>query len=218
MSDPNSRPYLLISLAAEPDSTWRHAITADVTCLGRPETDAGEPNTIDLRTDWASRKHARIIRQGAEYVLENWQGKNGIGVYERCLQPGDTHILRHGDQFRIPDLSTAYARILFLIDDKTTMRLPLQIDPRQHKVLVFGEVAPLRGLEYRLLAYLYQRAGDVCTYQDLLAHLWPDYYKVDGRRAELDVYLARVRARLREASGGFSFMQTLRGHGVRLVI
>jgi hypothetical protein len=28
--------------------------------------------------------------------------------------------------------------------------------------------------------------------------------------------LAHVRSRLREASGGFSFMQTLRGHGVRL--
>jgi hypothetical protein len=195
MSNPNSLPYLLISLAVEPDSTLRHAITADVTCLGRPETDAGEPDTIDLRTDWASRKHARIIRQGAEYVLENWQGKNGIGVYERCLQPGDTHILRHGDQFRIPDLSTAYARILFLIDDKTTMRLPLQIDPRQHKVLVFGEVAPLRGLEYRLLAYLYQHAGDVCAYQDLLAHLWPDYYTPHGHDLRFVVYSFGVHIR-----------------------
>ena len=218
MTNQSSFPYILISLADEADSTWRHAITADVTCLGRPEADASAAETIDLRTDWASRKHARILRQGADYILENWQGRNGIGIYERCLQPGDTHTLRHGDQFRIPDLSAAYARILFLIDDKTTMRLPLQIDLRQHKVLVFGEVVPLRGLEYRLLAYLFAHAGDVCAYEDLLAHLWPDYYKVDGRRAELDVYLARVRARVREASGGFSFMQTLRGHGVRLVI
>ena len=216
MTQQSSFPYLLISLADEAESTWRHAITADVTCLGRPEP--GEPDTIDLRTDWASRRHARILHQGAGYILENWQGRNGIGVYERCLQPGDAHTLRHGDQFRIPDLSTGYARILFLIDDKTTMRLPLQIDARQHKVLVFGDVAPLRGLEYRLLAYLYDRAGEVCPYEDLLSHLWPDYYKVDGRRAELDVYLTRVRTRLREASGGFTFMQTLRGHGVRLVI
>ena len=218
MTDQSSMPYLLISLSDEPDSTWRRPIAADITCLGRPEADAGEPDTIDLRTDWASRKHARIVRRGSEYVLENWQGRSGIGVYERTLQPGDTHTLRHGDQFRIPDLSSNYARILFLIDDKTTMRLPLQIDQRQHKVLVFGEPAPLRGLEYRLLAYLHEHAGEVCAYDDLLAHLWPDYYKVDGRRAELDVYLARVRSRLRAASGGFTFMQTLRGHGVRLVI
>jgi DNA-binding winged helix-turn-helix (wHTH) protein len=218
MSSPANLPYLLISLSTEPESTWRHLLAGAVTCLGRPESDQAEPDTIDLRTDWASRRHARILRQGADYILENWQGKNGIGVYERCLQPGDKHVLRHGDQFRIPDLSTAYARILFLIDDKTTMRLPLQIDPRQHKVLVFGEPVALRGLEYRLLAYLYDHAGEICAYEDVLGHLWPDYYKVDGRRAELDVYLARVRARLREASGGFTFMQTLRGHGVRLVL
>src|SRR5262245_55187240 len=128
MTNPGNLPYLLISLSDDPDSTWRRPINADVTCLGRPESDAAELDTIDLRTDWASRKHARIVRQGADYVLENWQGRNGIGVYERSLQPGDSHILRHGDQFRIPDLSTGYARILFLIDDRTTMRLPLQID------------------------------------------------------------------------------------------
>lgn len=218
MTGPGSLPYLLISRSTEPDSTWRHYLAGDITCLGRPETAEAEPNTIDLKIDWASRKHARILRQGAIYILENWRGSNGIGVYERCLRPGDTHILRHGDQFRIPDLSTAYVRILFLIDDKTTMRLPLQIDPRQHKVLVFGADVPLRGLEYRLLAYLYDHLGEVCAYDDLLAHLWPDFHKVDGRRAELDVYLARVRARLREASGGFTFMQTLRGHGIRLVL
>ena len=140
MTNQSSFPYILISLSDEAESTWRHAITANVTCLGRPEADANTPETIDLHTDWASRKHARILRQGADYILENWQGRNGIGIYERCLQPGDTHILRHGDQFRIPDLSAGYARILFLIDDKATMRLPLQIDTRQHKVLVFGEI------------------------------------------------------------------------------
>ena len=51
MTNPGNLPYLLISLSEEPDSTWRRPISADVMCLGRPETDASELDTIDLRTD-----------------------------------------------------------------------------------------------------------------------------------------------------------------------
>jgi DNA-binding winged helix-turn-helix (wHTH) protein len=210
-------PYLLISLSTEPENTWpRHYLTEEVTCLGRPERDEAA-GVIDLTLDWISRRHARIIGRGGEFVLENWHGTNGIGIYERSLRPGEAHTLRHGDRFRIPDLSDAHARILFLIDDRKTMILPLHIDRRQQRVRVFGALLPLRGLEYRLLAYLYDHEGEICGYDAILAHLWPDYEKVDGRRAELDVYLARVRTKLRDASSGFTFMQTLRGQGIRLV-
>ncbi|MFL5807575.1 MAG: winged helix-turn-helix domain-containing protein [Roseiflexaceae bacterium] len=212
-------PYLLVSLSTEPDNTWpRQYLAAEVTCLGRPEHDQADTGTIDLKLDWVSRRHARIIRRSGEYILENWHGTNGIGVYERSLRPGESHALRHGDRFRIPDLSEAHARILFLIDDRKTMILPLHIDQRQQRVRVFDSLLPLRGIEYRLLAYLYDHEGDICSYDAILAHLWPDYEKVDGRRAELDVYLARVRAKLRDASGGFTFMQTIRGQGIRLVL
>jgi DNA-binding winged helix-turn-helix (wHTH) protein len=219
MTDPASFPYLLISLSTEPENTWpRCYLTHEITYLGRPEHGSAEPDTIDLRLDWISRRHARIVRQGDTYTLENERGTNGIGIYERSLRPGDSHALRHGDRFRVPDLSDAHARILFLVDDRKTMLLPFHIDRRQHKVRVFHQIVPFRGLEYRLLAYLYEREGELCSYESVLAHLWPDFDKVDGRRAELDVYLARIRAKLREASGGFTFMQTIRGQGIRLVI
>jgi DNA-binding winged helix-turn-helix (wHTH) protein len=218
MADSGNLPYLLISLSTEPENTWpRHYLAEEITCLGRPEDDQAAPGTIDLKLDWVSRRHARIIRRGGEYILENWQGTNGIGIYERSLRPGESHVLRHGDRCRIPDLSDAYARILFLIDDRKTMLLPLHIDRRQQRVRVFNTQLPVRGIEYRLLAYLYDHEGEICSYEAILAQLWPDYEKVDGRRAELDVYLARVRAKLRDASGGFTFMQTIRGQGIRLV-
>jgi DNA-binding winged helix-turn-helix (wHTH) protein len=215
---PDSIPYLLISLSTEPESTWpRCYLTDEITYLGRPEYDETDSATIDLKLDWISRKHARIVRQGTTYILENQRGTNGIGVYERSLQPGETHTLRHGDRFRIPDLSDTHARILFLIDDRQTMLLPLHLDRRQQKVRVFNTLVPFRGIEYKLIAYLYKHEGEICGYDEILAHLWPDFEKVDGRRAELDVYLARVRAKLRDASGGFTFMQTIRGQGIRLV-
>ena len=214
-----SPPYLLITLSTEPDQTWaRHYLTAPATLLGRPEPEEAGPAAIDLQLDWVSRQHARIFQEGEGYVLENWRGTNGIGLYERTLRPGERHPLRHGDRFRIPDLSEPHARILFLIDDRKTLLLPLHIDRARQRVRVFGHELPCRGIEYRLLAYLYAREGELCPYEELLAHLWPDWEKVDGRRAELDVYLARLRARLREASGGFTFLQTIRGQGLRLVI
>lgn len=218
MSTTNNLPFLLISLPGEPGETWpRHYLSDEITYLGRPEPDESSSATIDLRLDWVSRKHARIVRRGEEHVLENWRGTNGIGIYERSLQPGESHVLRHGDCFRIPDLSDAYTRICFLRDEHRTMLLPLHIDRRQQRVSVFSKRLAVRGIEYKLLAYLYDHMGEICSYEDILAHLWPDYEKADGRRAELDVYLTRVRARLRTASGGFTFMQTLRGQGIRLV-
>lgn len=219
MSSSEPTPYLLISLSSEPEQTSaRHYLTHEVTLLGRPEPEEAGPASIDLPIDWISRRHARIVRRPEGWLLENWNGSNGIGVYERTLHPGDAHALRHGDNFRIPDLSESYARILFLIDDRKTLLLPLHIDQKRREVRVFGALVPCRGLEYRLLLYLFRRAGEICSYDEILAHLWPDYQKVDGRRAELDVYLSRLRGRLREASGGFTFMQTICGHGVRLVI
>lgn len=219
MSGGEPTPYLLISLSTEPDQTWaRVMLAAEETHLGRPEADAAGPDTIDLQLDWVSRRHARIFRRPEGCVLENWQGTSGVGLYERTLQPGETHLLRHGDRFRIPDLDAPHARLLFLIDDRKTMILPLHLDRRRRQVRVFGQPVPCRGLEYTLLAYLYDREGELCAYDELLAQLWPDYQKVDGRRAQLDVHLSRLRARLREASGGFSFVQTVRGQGVRLVL
>jgi hypothetical protein len=209
--------YLLISASGGTGDSWTPApLTADIVCLGRPEADEAGPAYIDLDLLAVSRRHARILRGPEGYTLENWQGAYGVGVYERRLEVGARHALRHGDIFRIPDLPESHFSLLFLEGGKT-QTLPLHMETRSHEVYVFGAPLRLTPLEYRLLRCLYERRGAICSYETIVATLWPDFLKTD-RRADLDVLFARVRKKLRDASGGFTFMQTIRGEGVRLVV
>ena len=184
--------------------------------LGRPSREEAGPTFIDLELPSVSRHHARIFRQETTYILENWEGKYGIGVYERRLEPGDTHILRHSDIFRIPDLPSQHLKCLFLIRDGT-QKLPLQVEEQTRDIYVFGDVVKFTPLEYKLVEYLYRHKGRTCDYEDITGYLWPDVRREDRKR-DLEMLLVKVRKKIRDASGGFTFMQTVRGQGVRLVI
>jgi hypothetical protein len=85
MSVASDLAYLLIGSSVEPDMTRRVELVASVTCLGRPGPAARGLDFIDLELPSVSRKHARIVRGDTVYRLENWQGRLGIGIYERRL-------------------------------------------------------------------------------------------------------------------------------------
>lgn len=232
---------LYFSLSTNPDDTRSPMFfTEDVVYIGRsspleapsnfvvqgsgtyafsiisPDSPEAASSFVDLDLPSISRRHARITRQQNGYVLENWEGKYGIGVYERRLEPGDTHMLRHSDIFRIPDLPSEHFKCLFLLNDGT-QKLPLQVENQSHEVYIFGDVINFTPLEYKLVDYLYKRKGQMCYYHELATHIWPDI-RSDDRKRDLEVLLVKVRKKIRAASGGFTFMQTLRGEGVRLAL
>lgn len=208
---------LYTSLSTDEDDTHPPIFfTSGTIYLGRPSSQEAGPDFVDLNLLSVSRHHARIVRQGTDYVLENWEGAYGIGIYEQRLEPGDVHTLRHSDVFRIPDLASRHYKCLFLIQDGT-QKLPLLIEEQTRDVYVFGDIVRFTPLEYRLLDYLYRHKGMICSYDALAADLWPDLRR-DDRKKDLEVLLVKVRRKIRTASGGFSFMQTVRGQGVRLVL
>ena len=208
---------LYVSLSTTEDETSPPIFfTDEVVYLGRPNPQEVAPNFIDLDLRSVSRHHARIFREGTTYVLENWEGKFGIGVYEQRLEPGDRHLLRHSDIFRIPDLPSEHLKCLFLISDGT-QKFPLQVEEQTREVYVFGDIVKLTPIEYRLVAYLYKHKGTTCDYAALADHIWPDVHTED-RKKDLEVVLVKVRKKIRSASGGFTFMQTVRGQGVRLAV
>lgn len=220
MTEPRQQPILLISPSADPESTWPAVpLLSSPTCLGRPEAADVGPGYIDLRLDSVSRQHARIWHEGSGYVLENWQGRYGIGLFERELRPGERHELRHGYVFRLPALAD-HLRVMFVADSRETQLWPLYLEPAIQRVYVFGRQVELTPQAFTLLRYLYERRGALCPYNEILDSLWP------GLRARglvekgrnLDVLLATLRRALAAASGGFTFMQTVRGEGIRLVV
>lgn len=94
----------------------------------------------------------------------------------------------------------------------------LRVDPDTRRVYVKGsEVLPaLSSEQFRLLSYLYQRAGKVVPREELVLQVWPDAHADGVSEEALDALVRRVRERLAQAGGERSYIVTLRGQGFRL--
>ena len=76
----------------------------------------------------------------------------------------------------------------------------------------------LSNEQFRLLAYLYERAGKVVGREELVRHIWPDAHVEGVSEEALDALVRRVRERIVQAGGERSYIVTLRGQGFRLEV
>jgi DNA-binding response OmpR family regulator len=98
----------------------------------------------------------------------------------------------------------------------------LTIDPAARRATVDDVEVPLRAREFDLLLRLAREPGVAVSRDDLMSDVWDANWF--GSTKTLDVHVASVRRRLREASearrGGALVtvpdITTLRGHGYRL--
>jgi DNA-binding response OmpR family regulator len=56
-----------------------------------------------------------------------------------------------------------------------------------------------------------------CSYDELIEQIWPANQRVGITKANLDELLSSLRKKIMRSSGGFTFLQTIRGYGIRLV-
>jgi two-component system response regulator MprA len=89
----------------------------------------------------------------------------------------------------------------------------LRLDPAAHAVRCGEKVEALTPTEFRLLATLAARPGDVVRRRELTAAAWPDGAIVNENT--LDAYIARLRRKLREV-GSAEEIATARGVGYAL--
>ncbi len=89
----------------------------------------------------------------------------------------------------------------------------LVIDLEKHQVFVLGKPVQLTATEFRLLAFLFQNAGQVLTYQTILDRVWGWEYKdsIDY----VHVYLSHLRRKLEEDPRNPKYLLTERGIGYR---
>jgi len=85
----------------------------------------------------------------------------------------------------------------------------LVVDTAAQRVLLDGAPVRLTGLEYRLLAYLALRSGQVVSKTELTEHLYAQDFDRDSNT--LEVMVGRLRRKL-----GDGMIETLRGQGYRL--
>ncbi len=89
----------------------------------------------------------------------------------------------------------------------------LRLDPAAHAIAYGDAVVALTPTEFRLLAALAARPGEVVRRAALIAAGWPDGAIVHDNT--LDAYLARIRRKLRDV-GAEEAIHTARGIGYRL--
>ncbi len=181
-------------------------LTQDVTTLGR-----APGCQIIIDNNFASRRHAQIVRRKLGYWLRDLGSKNGTLLDDRPLL-GETPL---GDGMEI---CIGEARFRFLAPGATpahsgTAALPpvLRVDPGAREVWIREEklTPPLSLKQFDLLVCLYLRAGEAVSKDEIATAVWSE-----AETGVFDYQVDKMVSRLRERIGK-EWIETVWGYGYR---
>lgn len=152
---------------------------------------SGDTPILMLTGEKGSEERAKLLDAGADDYLEKPFAPKELRARVRAL-------LRRGGGTR---RAAAPAQIEGLL-----------VDPKTHSARANGKPLPLTPTEFRLLAALATRAGEVVDRRTLLRAAWPDERDPDPEW--LKAHLARLRTKLE--AGGAPLPVNVRGVGYRL--
>ena len=180
----------LLALDPEIVATRSYPLAGDACSLGRaPGCD------LVINHPLVSRLHARVERNGMHFLLVDAGSVNGTFINGRRLSA--LHLLRHDDE-----IGLGSARPVLRFDDPEATEVAanhLRYDDRQMHFLLGDRVVDLTPMQVRLLRFLYEHAGEVCSRESCARAIWGSDYRPGDEAAPLDQQLAEVRRRLRAA-------------------
>ena len=190
------------------DPTGReHPLTGESITIGR-----AVENDIVITSKRVSREHARVRRDGWRVMLEDLGSTNGTFLNdERLFSPVALH---DEDHIKIGDV------VLTFHDPDITFRdtpFPeLEMDVAAGVVRVDRRIVTLAPKEFALLAYLYERQGEVCSKDEIGIAVWPEY-REGVYDYQIENLVRRLRAKLEPESAEPQLLLTIRGLGYKLV-
>ena len=191
------------------DPTGReHPLDGEITTIGR-----AVENDIVITSKRVSREHAQVQRQGRRMVLADLGSTNGTFLNgERLMAPVE---LRDGDGVSIGDVV-----LTFHDPESTYLETPfpeLEVDAVAGIVRLDRQAVALSPKEFALLAYLYERRGQICSKDDIGNAVWPEY--LDGvYDYQIENLVRRLRSRIEPDPANPQLLLTERGRGYKLVI
>jgi DNA-binding response OmpR family regulator len=188
--------------------------------LDKQEVTIGrwEDNDVVVDDRWISRTHARVRREGDQYVIEDLDSKNGTFVNGRRI--AGPVVLADGDEIQVTPLIT-----LTFVDYGSTAPLPvdmqapgLELDTEARQVAVRGRLLSpsLSHAQFTFLALLAGQPGRVFSRDEVIDAVWPDDQAEGISDEAIDALVRRVRLRLRELDPGHEYVVTVRGYGFKL--
>lgn len=166
-----------------------------------------------------SRYHARITPTKEGMILEDLGSKNGTHCNGTPLAA--PLVLQDGDIVQI-----ALAQKFQYLTSDATMPLTegpvhsgrLMVDARSRRVWINQQqlVPPLSAQQFKLLWVLYENQGQVISRVDLISAVWGEEQSAGVSDQALDALIRRLRDRLASLDPTHQYIDTVRGHGVRL--
>lgn len=209
----NSKEFPLLIANEGPLKGQRWPI-ADSIVIGRDATCE-----VIIADRQVSRYHARLTPTPQGVVVEDLGSKNGTHHNGSALN-GPT-VLQDGDVIAV----SIAQEFMFLTSD-STMPLSegagrpgrLRMDPRSRHVWVKQQQVkpPLSVQQFRLLWKLYENPGQVIDRSELMTVVWGEEQSVGVSAQALDALIGRLRERLSALDHKHQYIDTVRGHGVRL--
>jgi DNA-binding response OmpR family regulator len=145
-------------------------------------------------------------------VLADLGSTNGTFLNgERLMAPVE---LRDGDRIGIGDVV-----LLFHDPESTYLDTPfpeVEVDVAAGLARVDRRVVSLSPKEFSLLAYLYERAGQVCSKDEIGRAVWPEYGE-GVYDYQIENLVRRLRTRIEPDAANPQLLLTMRGLGYKLV-
>jgi len=185
-----------------------HRLEAETVTLGRAvETD------IVVTSNRVSREHARIYKKGRHWFVEDLGSTNGTFLNdERVLSPTDLH---DGDNMMVGDVT-----FVFHDPDVTARETPLpklDVDLPAGVVRLNRHPVSLSPKEFLLLAFLFERRGQVCSKDEIGRSVWPEYEAGGIFDYQIENLVRRLRTHIEIDPANPQLLFTVRGLGYKLV-
>jgi len=181
----------------------------------------GRESTCDvvIADRQVSRFHARLTPTDEGIMVEDLGSKNGTHLNGTILT--SPMMLQDGDKLQVSFVQ----EFLFFTSDATMPltegaghagRLMMEHKSRSVWVNQKQLVPPLSAQQFKLLWLLYENQGQVIARPDLVETVWGEEQAAGVSDQALDALIRRLRDRLAELDSKHQFIDTVRGHGVRL--
>jgi predicted component of type VI protein secretion system len=184
----------------------------------------GREADSDIQVDdrQVSRRHAEIAQTREGYTIRDLGSKNGTFLNGEPVSQ-KPRLIRNGDEVGI----ALCAKLTFVEDEATApiimdskQKPSIRMDMAAKRVWVTDkEIAPPLSLaQYNLLELLYQNAGSVVSRDEVVAVVWSQEEAEGVSEQAIDALARRLRERIAEIDPEQKYVETVRGHGFRLIL
>lgn len=209
----SSEEYPILAAQEGPLMGQRWTVKNTIVLGREPGCDVVIPNRQ------VSRFHARLTPTLHGVILEDMDSKNG--THHNGNKLSNPVVLQDGDSVQI----ALVQKFMFItsdatmpLDDRSTHPGRLMLDIRSRRVWLNQQlvVPPLSAQQFRLLWTLYEQQGEVVSRPELITFVWGDDQAAGVSDQALDALIRRLRDRLSATDPTHQYIDTVRGHGVRL--